>query len=167
MKPALLVMDIQKDFYKISDEVRESLERAVEYINAAIGLFREKELPIICIQHENKKGGLVPGAEGFKIPDSLKVQSSDTRIYKNYGNAFHQTSLAEMLQEMEIDTLIFTGFCAEYCVLSTCRAALDYDFTAIILRNSLASGSAENIAFVERINEIISLQAMAKLLENF
>lgn len=167
MKPALIVMDVQKEFYLISDDVRESLETAVEYINAAIAFFREKELPIFCIQHQNDQGGLVPGAEGFEIPDSLMIQTSDTRIYKRYGNAFNQTSLAERLEKMGIDTLIFTGFCAEHCVLSTCRAAKDYDFTPIMLRGSLASGSAENISFVERVNEIISLQALKKLVENF
>jgi nicotinamidase-related amidase len=35
MKPALLVIDIQKQFYKISDETTHSLQDAVEYTNEA------------------------------------------------------------------------------------------------------------------------------------
>jgi hypothetical protein len=45
-------------------------------------------------------------------------------------------------------------------VLSTCRGAEDVDFNPILLRGSLASGDSENIRFVEKINQIISLGAL-------
>ena len=51
MKPALLVSDVQKEFYKSGAQTARSLTEAVEYINAAIALFRAKNLPIVCIQH--------------------------------------------------------------------------------------------------------------------
>jgi len=57
-----------------------------------------------------------------------------------------------------------TGFCAEYCVLSTYRGAKDLDLTPIILRDSLASDNAEHIRFVEEISETISLGALKTLL---
>jgi nicotinamidase-related amidase len=36
-------------------------------------------------------------------------------------------ALAAALQPLGVDTLIFTGFCAEYCVLATYRGAEDLD----------------------------------------
>jgi hypothetical protein len=49
-------------------------------------------------------------------------------------------------------------------VLSTYRGAQDLDLTPIILRGSLASGSLENIKFVESISDIISYGVLKKVL---
>jgi nicotinamidase-related amidase len=164
MKPALLVIDVQKEFFNFSAETARSLKDAVEYINTAIELFREKDLPVICVQHMEKEDGLMPGSEGFDLPDELNVLPSDVHIHKTFGSAFVKTDLKARLDEQGVDTLILTGFCAEYCVLSTCRGAEDLEFTPIILRGSLASPTAEHIKFVENINNIISLNALKKVL---
>jgi len=164
MRPALLVIDVQKEFYKSSTQTAKSLSDAVEFINAAIELFRAKNLPIFCIQHMSEKEDFVPGKDGFELPDELKILPSDPHISKTYGNSFNKTSLQSDLNKLNIDTVIITGFCAEYCVLSTYRGAQDLDLTPIILRGSIASGSLENINFVESISEIISFRALRKVL---
>ena len=107
----------------------------------------------------------MPGSEGFELPDELAVLPTDLHIHKTYGNAFNRTPLGSQLRELGIDTVVITGFCAEYCVLSTCRGAQDLDLIPIILRGSLASSSAENIRFVESISDIISYRALGKVLE--
>jgi nicotinamidase-related amidase len=165
MKPALLVIDVQKEFYNIDQATAQSLDSAIEYINAAIGLFRRKNLPVISVQHIDVEEGITPESAGFALPEKLKIIDSDLHIHKTYGNAFNKTPLAEELRKQGVDTVIITGFCAEYCVLSACRGAADLDFTPILLRNSLASSIAENIRFVESINNVISFGALRKVLE--
>jgi nicotinamidase-related amidase len=164
MKPALLVIDVQKQFFKFDPITAQSLDNAIEYINAVIDLFREKQLPIICIQHVDEENELVPGKEDFELPDKLKILPSDLHIHKTYGNSFNKTPLEAKLQELDIDTVLITGFCAEYCVLSTYRGAQDLDLTPIILRGSLASSVPENIKFVEGISDIISYGSLEKVL---
>lgn len=166
MKPALLVIDVQKQFFEGSEPTRQSLVSAVEYINVAVDLFRKKNLPIICIQHINPGDGLTPEAPGFVPHETLNLLPSDIYIHKTYGNAFTKTSLESELRGLGIDTLIITGFCAEHCVLSTYRGALDHDLRPILFRGGLASGNPENIGFVERINDIISYGALRKVMEN-
>ena len=51
MKPALLVIDIQEAFFDIDQQTTQSLEHAIEYVNAAIALFRSRQLPVIVVQH--------------------------------------------------------------------------------------------------------------------
>jgi nicotinamidase-related amidase len=165
MKPALLVIDVQKKFLGINPTMTQSVNDAIELINAAIAMFREKGLPVISIQHVNRESGLVPGEEGFELPESLDVLPSEPHIHKTYGNSFAKTPLADELRKRDVDTVIVTGFCAEYCVLSTYRGAQDYDLMPIILRGALASDNLENIGFVERISEIISFEALKKALE--
>jgi nicotinamidase-related amidase len=164
MKPALLVVDVQKAFFGSDPITTQSLEKAIEYINAAIALFRERQLPVLCVQDMDEEDRRVPGEEGFELPDHLNVLRSDVHIHKTYGNAFNRTPLGDELQKLGVDTVIITGFCAEYCVLSTYRGARDLDLTPIILRGSLASDNPENIRFVESISDIISYGALKKVL---
>ncbi|MGD2148071.1 MAG: isochorismatase family cysteine hydrolase [Anaerolineae bacterium] len=164
MKPALLVIDVQEKFFGFSPATAQSLKDAIEYINAAVALFRKQELPVICIQQIDEEEGLVPGHNGFNVPDELAILPSDLHIHKTYGNAFNKTRLADELRGRGIDTVIMTGFCAEYCVLSTYRGAEDLDLTPIVLRGSLASSSLDNIRFVESISDLVSLGALRKLL---
>lgn len=164
MKPALLVIDMQNEFFKLNQACGDSLKSAVECVNAAIDLFRKKSLLIIVIQHKSEEQGLVPGKSGFDVPESVKLEPQDIRVVKTYGNSFTKTGLAEKLREFGVDTVIVTGFCAEYCVLSTYRGAQDLDFTPIILKGSIASDNAEHIRFVEEITETISFGALKTLL---
>jgi len=79
MKLALLVIDLQKEFFNSNQTCLYSLKSAVEYINEALTLFREKGFPIISIQHQNVKEGLIPGNEGFKVHElnsNLKILES-------------------------------------------------------------------------------------------
>ncbi|UCB61318.1 MAG: cysteine hydrolase [Candidatus Bathyarchaeota archaeon] len=164
MKAALFIIDIQNRFFKINHACADSLNSAIEYINAAITLFRKRNLPIFVILHKNKEENLIPGTPDFDVPKSLKLAPQDTRIIKTYGNAFTKTELGEKMRQLGVDTIIVTGFCAEYCVLSTYRGAQDFDFTPIILRGAIASDSADHIRFVEEITETVSYGALKILL---
>jgi nicotinamidase-related amidase len=166
MKPALLVIDIQERFFEPEEGAADSLRQALMYVNAAIALFRKKNLPIFCIQHMNEDENLIPGADGFETPGALQILPSDRHIHKTYGNAFNKTPLADELRDLGVDTVILTGFAAEHCVLSTCRGAEDLDLAPIILRGGIASARHESIACVERINDLVSYGALRKLVEN-
>ena len=166
MKPALIVIDVQKAFFNEDAATRQSLDSAVEYINAAICLFRSLHLPVVFVQHREDEDGLIPGSEGFELSDAFEIHPEDIRIVKTYGNSFTRTSLEKDLKRLSVDTIIVTGYCAEYCVLSTCRGAEDVDLMPILLRGSIASGKPENIRFVESINEVISLGALSQFIEH-
>jgi nicotinamidase-related amidase len=163
MKTALMIIDLQKAYY--SGEAQKSMDAACEYINAILPSFRKKGLPIIWVQHIEKEEGVVPGSEGFEFIDCLKPEEGEYHIQKEYGNSFNKTSCYEILKENAVDTVVITGYCAEYCVLSTYRGALDLDLTPVILKNSLASGNYKNIRFVEDVNSVISFGILRKLLE--
>jgi len=164
MKPALLVIDMQKRYFGFGPAFEQPMKNAAEYINAAIDLFRKKNLPIIVIEHQEKEEGFVPGIPDFPTIESIKLLPEDLRLAKTYGNSFTKTPLAEHLRSLGVDTVIITGFCAEYCVLSTYRGALDLDLTPIILRGSLASDNPEHMRFVEEISDTITYGALKTML---
>ncbi len=165
MKPALLVIDMQEVFFDHSPAVAESLTNAIEYINAAIAIFREKEFPIICIEDLEEEAGRVPGSAGFETTSKIELLPADPRIHKTYGNAFNKTDLHQKLQNLSVDTLILTGFAATQCVLSTYRGATDLDYSPLIFRGSLADASQDKVRFVEDIHDLISYGALVKFFE--
>ena len=164
MNPALVVIDIQKQFYSESEANARSLTSAVKVILSVLDLFHQKKLPVVYVQNMNEAEGLIPGSEGFDLPDDFKLEPGDIRITKTYSNAFNKTGLAETLKSRGVDTVILTGFCAEWCVLSTYRGSWDVDLEAILLRGSLASPSEENIRFVEQVSKVISPDELANML---
>jgi nicotinamidase-related amidase len=164
MKPALLVIDVQKMFFGDSPAHIAELNNASFFINAAIDLFRKKNLPVICIQHMNPKDNLVPGQPGFDVPDVLHILPGDLHIHKTYSNSFTKTELADSLRKLGVDSVVVTGFAAEGCALNTARGALDYDFTPMILRGSLISGRPGAAPLVESISDTISYNVLEKVL---
>jgi Amidases related to nicotinamidase len=163
MKPALLVIDLQKAFY--GDRTRTIYDSACYFINSAIPLFRKKLYPVFWIQHIDETQGAIPGAPDFDFVDSLKPDPRDYRIHKRYNDSFNKTELLPAIQKENVDTVLISGFCAEYCIISTYIGALDHDLTPILLRNGIASGSEENKRFIEDTYTSMSLDALKKFLE--
>jgi len=116
------------------------------------------------IQHKSEEQGLVPGKSGFDVIEGVKLEPQDIRIVKTYGNSYTKTELAEKLRELKVDTVIITGFCAEFCVLSTYRGTEDFDLKPIMLKSALASNNSEHVKFIEEISETISYGALKALL---
>jgi nicotinamidase-related amidase len=165
LKAALLIIDIQNEFFSTSQACSDSLGNAIQYVNAAILLFRKNNLPVVIVQHKDEEEGLMPGKPGFDVPSSVKAEPSDLRIVKTYGNAFNKTGLTEKLKELGVDTVILTGFAAEHCVLSTYKGAEDVDIKPIILKGSIASPNPEHVKAVEEITDTVTYGALRSLLQ--
>lgn len=164
MKLALMIIDMQREYYQ--GGALSQMDRASEYINAVIPLFEKKGLPIIWVQDIDEEGGVVPGTEGFDLIESLKPNKDSIIIHKRYGNSFNKTECDQILKDHGVDTVVLTGFCAEYCVSNTYRGAKDLDYFPVLLKNGIASVEEANKQFVENINETISYGMLKKILED-
>ena len=157
-----MVIDMQKEFYK--GETLSHMDRAAEYINWVLPRFEAKGLPVIWVQDVDEEDGVVPGTEGFEFIESLTPKDGSIRIHKRYGNSFNKTDCDTILKDAGVDTVVMTGYCAEFCVLSTYRGAKDLDYFPVILKNGIASSKDSNKEFVESISETITAGMLAKLL---
>jgi len=154
------VIDVQNEWLNKSPGLKASLELRVGVINSAIALFREKGLPIIRIYHVDKGVGPMPGTEEFEFVPAIGIVESDTRIIKNYGNAFNKTDLASILEQKQVDTVILCGLSAVACVMATYVGAEDLDLHPFYLRDGVAAGSEPLVRFAEEIFETLSVQAL-------
>jgi nicotinamidase-related amidase len=160
MKPALLVVDMQNEFFAEGSPARASLVSAAEYVNAAIALFRAKGAPVVIVS-DIEEPARVPGSEPFALHPSIAAEPADLRIDKRFGNAFWKTDLDAELRARGVDLVIVSGFCAEYCVLDTCRGAKERGYAAAaVLRDGIASPRADHARFVEQICDVVSYGAL-------
>jgi nicotinamidase-related amidase len=159
MKPALLVIDMQKKYRGRSQACAASMDEAAKNTVWAIDLFERRKLPVIHIVH-NGGGPEALESEDFWELDSIAGRDRKQIIVKTRGSAFIGTDLDKRLREAGVDMLVLCGFAAEYCVLSTARAAEDSGWRLALLHECLASPQPENIPFVERISETVSCGAL-------
>ncbi len=165
MKPALLVIDMQEVFFHEDLSVLPSLENAAATINAAIEIFQKRKLPIIVVEDIEEADGRVPGSSGFKTTSRIQLEESYPRVRKTYSNAFNKTKLHSILSDLEVDTLILTGYEAANCILSTSRGAKDLDYRAILLRGAVAGQTPERVETVQSWEDLISYGALKALLD--
>ncbi|HNY02345.1 MAG TPA: isochorismatase family cysteine hydrolase [Bacteroidales bacterium] len=163
MKPALLVIDVQKQFLPMMS--KEDQDRALEMINWSIWMFRKYDLPVIRIYHTSDKWGPKPGEPGFEFGDSVKVLPSDAKVVKTYGSGFNKTDLDKILKEKGINTLFLCGLSAVGCVLATYEDAANYDYTAFLIRDALLSQNAQYTDQVETIFNALDLETINYMLK--
>jgi nicotinamidase-related amidase len=163
MKPALMIIDMQKAYY--GGPTVPQMDAAAEYINYILPKFEAKGLPIFWVYNLDEEDGAVPGNDAFEFIDPLKPGDDHIKIHKAYGNSFNKTEADELLKEHGVDTIVMTGFCAEHCVLSTYRGARDLDYFPVILKHGIASTKDANKEFVENISETITAGTLIKILD--
>lgn len=158
MKPALLVIDVQKQFLPMMS--KEDQERAIEMMNWSIWLFRQYNFPVIRVYHTSDKWGPKPDTPEFEFADSLKIEQSDPKIVKTYASSFNKTGLNDLLKEKGINTLFLCGLSSVGCVLSTYLDAANYDYEAFLIRDALLSHDAGYTNQIETIFDAMDLNTI-------
>ncbi len=161
-KVALLVIDIQKEFFK-NTETKKSLENALEYINYTIGKFREANQPVVFVSDEEADQGV--GSEGYELYEELDYNPEDIHISKKYCNSFWQTELEAKLREMGTEMVVICGFAAEYCVYGTYNGAMERGFEAVILQHGIASPNEKHKDMIENICKATSYAVLEYFLK--
>ncbi len=157
MKPALLVIDIQKAWLDETPALRESVEKRIDVMNGAIRWFREKGLPLIVIYHEAKDRGVLPGTPGFEFIPAIQIRHEDTKLTKTYPNSFNKTGLDSMLRKLGCDAVVIVGLSASGCALATFFGAIDHDINPFMVKGGVASHSEDHVRFAEDLSEAIGL----------
>ncbi|MFM6971979.1 MAG: cysteine hydrolase family protein [Rhodoluna sp.] len=147
MTKALLVIDIQNDYFPGGKmELVGSVEAAK---NAALiqQHFRSQGLPIIHVQHIAIKPNatfFLPNTEGVKIYDSVKPVGEEQTITKHFPNAFRETELKATLERLQITDLTVVGMMTHMCIDTSVRAASDLGFKVSLVGDACAT---KNLTF--------------------
>ena len=152
MKPILIVIDMQNDFFR-----KEGLAIQRQKLSAAnnelIVFAREHNIPVIWIVTkyaadfsdatlEMKKYNsliCVEGSHGAEIISEMDFHPADDIVLKKRYSAFYQTGLIERLNQYQPTHLIMSGINTHACVRTTAVDAFQMDFEVILARDCISS----------------------------
>jgi len=132
MKTALLIIDVQNIMFEYVDCVHDA-NQVLANIGKLLTKARDESVPVIYIQHAEKKGSLSIGSSDWRIQEDIRPLDSEIVIPKYSWDSFLNTSLEEELQKQKIERLVIVGMQTEYCVDTTVRRAYSMGYTENIL----------------------------------
>ena len=142
MKTALLIIDIQNDYFPGG---RRELVNPMEAARKAYSLlqcFREHKQKTVHIQHISTRPGadvFLPGTSGAHIHDSVAHFEDEPLVIKHHPNSFRETNLQELLTGWGIERLVITGMQTHMCVEATARAAADLGYQVLVAEDACAT----------------------------
>jgi len=142
MRTALLLIDIQNDYFPGGKMELEGPVEAAKKANVLLQCFRDHSMPTVHIQHvslEPDATFFISGDRGTDINEITVHYEGEPLVQKHYPNAFRETNLLELLQEWEIERVIITGMMTHMCVDATSRAAADFGFQIIVAEDACAT----------------------------
>ncbi|NOY45621.1 MAG: cysteine hydrolase [Deltaproteobacteria bacterium] len=142
MKEALLLIDIQRDYFPGGRMEVVGSELAAQRAQNLLISFREKGKKIIHIQHVSTREGatfFLPGTDGVNIHESVLPGAGETVITKHFPNSFRDTILEDQLRKNEIEKIFFCGMMSHMCIDATVRAAFDLGFECVVAEDACAT----------------------------
>jgi nicotinamidase-related amidase len=139
---ALLIIDVQNDYFAGGAMELAEPAKAVANLQALLKSFRANGQTVIHIQHENlapEPPFMAPGSEGQKIHADVLPQDGETHIVKHFPNSFRHTNLEQVLQQNKIQKLVIAGMMTHMCVSATARAAMEHGYQPTIVQDACAT----------------------------
>lgn len=159
MKKALLVIDVQNDYFKDGKMELVNPDLALEKINMLEEHFIQNNLPIIYIKHINPESSnfFHKNTIGVELHPKLKIQDTSFIVEKNFPNSFLGTNLQTLLKKYEIEQLVVTGMMTHMCIDSSTRAAKELGYQTILIADATAT---RNLQYDNKIIKAIDVQAV-------
>jgi len=142
MNACLILIDLQNDYFVGGNMELVNIGQAAQNAQRLLQKFREKNLPIIHIQHISTRPGaafFLPNTKGVEINQMVFPLKGENIVKKNYPNSFRETELLQVLKKTEKDSVVICGAMSHMCVDATTRAAFDYGFNCVVVEDACAT----------------------------
>ena len=142
MKTALILVDIQNDYFAGGRMELAGMDAAGEKAGELLTLFRDNQWPTFHIQHiSNYEGAtfFLPDTKGAEIHAVVKPGSDDPVIQKHFPNSFRETPLLGELKDTGVENVVISGAMSHMCIDATTRAAADFGFGCTVVHDACAT----------------------------
>ncbi len=136
MKSALILIDIQNEYFPGGASELYRPELAAANTRKLLDYYREQRLPVYHVQHISDYPGAtayLPGSKGAELYPLVAPLAPEKVFVKHAPNSFYKTGLAEELLKQQINHLVICGMMSHMCVDTTVRAAKDYEFSVTLI----------------------------------
>ncbi|KAI8643792.1 Isochorismatase-like protein [Parasitella parasitica] len=162
MKEALIIVDVQNDYFPGGNLPTWRPEETANEIKKILDKFRHDGKEVIHVGHhitpemEKVLPILRKGTPGAEFHETVKPLASEKVIFKSHSDGFIATDLKEYLLSKQIDTVIVVGMMIHNCVNATSYSATDEGFKTIVV------AEAVNTMDQEIFGEVIPAETMWK-----
>jgi nicotinamidase-related amidase len=140
MTKALLVIDLQNDYFPGGKFPLWNTDAVLDNIVGAIEKAHARGIPVVVIQHvANSKLGIAPffneGTAGAEIhPRILAAAPKAPIVVKEFADGFERTTLEETLTKLGATELLVCGMMTQNCVTHTAisKAAEKYSVAILV-----------------------------------
>ena len=142
MTTALVLIDLQNDYFPGGTMELAGSEEAVTHARMLLEAFRSRGLPLFHIQHIAKKPGatfFLPGTKGAEIHAAVAPSPGEPIVTKHFPSSFRETTLLENLRGAGATKVVFAGMMTHMCVDTTVRAAADLGFECLLAQDGCAT----------------------------
>lgn len=173
---ALLLVDLQNDFFPGGALSIPEAETIVSTINRYIRHFSRNNWPILatrdwhppnhCSFHEQQgphPDHCVQGSRGAQfhsdlvLPPGMMVISKGTHPRQDSSSCFEGSSLEERLEDFGTNTLFILGLGAPDCLKKTVEDACRLKFKTVILTDAVKSGSQTSAPSTEYFQDLVKM----------
>ncbi len=144
---ALLIIDVQNDYFEGGKSELYNPKAALKNIEKVLMIFRQRNLPVIHVQHINNREGatfFLPNTHGVLIHKNITPLESEYIVTKHAPNSFFETNLLDILKENSINELVICGMMSHMCIDTTTRACKDFGIKVTLLNDACAT---KNLSF--------------------
>lgn len=146
MARALLVIDIQKDYFPGGAHPLVEPEAAADVAHGVLQAARSYGEPVVHLQHvwdSPDAAFMKPGTDGVEIHERVAPADGEPVLQKSEPNGFVGTRLEDELRSRDVDELVVVGMMSSMCVDATVRAAVDLGFGVTVVHDGCAAPNLE------------------------
>lgn len=139
---ALIIIDIQNDYFPGGKWPLEGVERAAENAARLLAAARDAKALVVHVRHEFDSADapfFVPGSTGAAIHPVVLPMPGEPVILKHRVNAFLSTDLAPLLERQGIKSLTIVGSMSHMCIDAAVRAAADMGYSVTVAHDACAT----------------------------
>lgn len=142
MTQALLLIDLQNDYYPGGLWPLENIDAASRTAAELLDRFRNESRPLVHVRHvfpSVQAPFFRPDTDGIEIHSSVAPVPGERVVTKHRVNSFQQTELKLILDELGADSLVICGAMSHMCVEGTTRAAVDFGYRCQVIHDACAT----------------------------
>ncbi|PTR22254.1 cysteine hydrolase family protein [Pseudomonas sp. GV085] len=145
-KQALIVVDIQNDYFPQGKWPLVGADAAADNAVRLIKAFRDAGDSVVHIRHEftsEEAPFFTPNSEGAKLHPKVLNRADEPVVLKHFVNSFRETELKSILDEQGIKELVVVGSMSHMCVDGITRAAADFGYKVTVIHDACATRDLE------------------------
>ena len=168
VKAGLEKKEVQRNLREYDHRIKKAVKNAQKILKACrkkgydiihVKLGAQTSDPRHTAKINRKADFIVPmDAEKGRFFDEVKPQKGELVFPKTNGGAFTGTNLDFVLRNMDIESIILTGFLTDQCVLATALCGADIGYDVLLVDDACAGTTKENHEAVIRLAKDVFLK---------